>query len=215
MSGWSLSSLEGVPVATESDGGDGIRRALALRKGPPASLLGMVVLIASEATLFGAFIATYFYLRIHNPHWPPPGTPEPKWIVPSILVAILALTSIPVQLSWRYVRAGRVGPARLLLASAFVVQLGYFAYEVHDFTQQLHETQITRNAYTSIYYILVGADHAHVVIGLLLSVWLLAKLAGGLTIYRANASQAITWFWHFVNAMTVVVLLVLLSARMG
>jgi heme/copper-type cytochrome/quinol oxidase subunit 3 len=215
MSGWSLLSLQGLPVAVETDGDDGVRLALEARKGPPASLLGMVALIASEATLFGAFIATYFYLRIHNVYWPPPGTPEPKWIVPSILVAILALTSIPVQLSWRCVRAGRVAPARLLLASAFVVQLGYFAYEVHDFTSQLHETEITRNAYTSIYYILLGADHAHVFVGLLLSLWLLAKLAGGLTLYRANASQAITWYWHFVNAMTVVVLLVLLSVHIG
>jgi heme/copper-type cytochrome/quinol oxidase subunit 3 len=210
---FTVTSLEDLPVTTEADGGEAVRRALALRKGPPASLLGMVALIASEATLFGAMIATYFYLRIHNPQWPPPGTPEPKWIVPSILVAVLALTSIPMQLSWRSVRSGRVGPARLFLVCALVVQMGYFAYEVHDFSSQLHETEITRNAYTSIYYILLGADHAHVFVGLLLNVWLLAKLAGGLTLYRANGSQAITWFWHFVNAMTVVVLLTLLSVR--
>jgi cytochrome c oxidase subunit 3/cytochrome c oxidase subunit I+III len=158
-------------------------------------------------------IATYFYLRIHNLHWPPPGTPEPKWIVPAILVTVLALTSIPMQLSWRSVRAGRVGPARWLILCALVVQTGYFAYEVHDFSQQLHAVDITHNAYTSIYYILLGADHAHVFIGLLLNVWLLAKLAGGLTLYRANASQAITVYWHFVNAMTIVVLLTVLSAR--
>jgi heme/copper-type cytochrome/quinol oxidase subunit 3 len=208
-----VSSLDRLPVTAEAVGNDAVRRALELRKSPPASLLGMVALIASEATLFGAFIATYFYLRIHSPHWPPAGTPEPKWIIPSILVAILALTSIPMHRSWRAVRAGRVGRARLLLVCALVVQAGYFAYESHDFSRQLHETDITRNAYTSIYYILLGADHAHVFIGLLLNLWLLAKLAGGLTVHRANASQAITWFWHFVNALTVVVLLVLLSAR--
>ena len=213
MTGLSIPSFDQLPLPPDAGNGEAVRRGLELRKSPPASLLGMVALIASEATLFGAFIATYFYLRIHNAQWPPPGTPEPKWIVPTTLVAILALTSIPMQLSWRSVRAGRIGPARLLLVCALVVQAGYFAYEVHDFSRQLHETEITTNAYTSIYYILLGADHAHVFVGLLLNIWLLAKLTGGLTLYRANASQAITWFWHFVNAMTVVVLLVLLSAR--
>lgn len=211
MSG--LTILEGLPLTTEADGGEEVRRALELRKGPPASLLGMLALVASEATLFGAMIVTYFYLRIHSRHWPPPATPEPKWIVPAILVAVLALTSIPMQLSWWSVRAGRVGPARWLILCALVVQTGYFAYEVQDFAQQLHQTDITHSAYTSIYYILLGADHAHVFVGLLLDVWLLAKLAGGLTLYRANGSQAITVYWHFVNAMTVVVLLTLLSAR--
>ena len=77
------------------------------------------------------------------------------------------------------------GPRRPCAAAAprcaFVVQAGYFAYEVHDFADQLHATDITRDAYTSIYYTLLGADHAHVFVGLLLDVWLLAKLAGGLT----------------------------------
>ena len=58
-----------------------------------------------------------------------------------------------------------------------------------------------------------AADHAHVFVGLLFSLWLLLKLTRGLTLYRANASQAITWYWHFVNLLTVVVLATLLSAR--
>ena len=31
------------------------------------------------------------------------------------------------------------------------------------------------------------------------TLWLLAKLARGLTAYRANATLAIAWYWHFVN----------------
>ena len=33
-----------------------------------------------------------------------------------------------------------------------------------------------------------------------------AKLARGLTTYRANATQAIAWYWHFVNVLTIVVI---------
>ena len=47
----------------------------------------MWVLVASEATLFGAFIGTYFYLRFKTSRWPPDGIPEPKVVVPLILAA--------------------------------------------------------------------------------------------------------------------------------
>jgi heme/copper-type cytochrome/quinol oxidase subunit 3 len=190
-----------------------VRRTLVSRRGPPAALLGMAILIASEAMLFAAFIGTYFYLRFDTRVWPPRGVPEPVALVPVILVAVLALTSIPVHLAWRSVRAGRVGSARLLLLGALVVQVGYLAWAVHDFTDQVRNAPITENAYTSIYYTLLGADHAHVFVGLLLSAWLLLKLVRGVTVYRANAAQAITWYWHFVSLLTIVVLATLLSAR--
>ena len=190
-----------------------VSRVLAARRGPPAALLGMAILIASEASLFAAMIGTYLYLRFDTPVWPPRGVPEPEWLVPTILVAVLALTSIPVQLAWRSVRAGRVARARLLLLGALVVQAGYFLWAVHDFADQIRRTPITENAYTSIYYTLLGADHAHVFVGLLFSVWLLLKLMRGLTLYRANVTQAITWYWHFVNLLTIVVLATILSAR--
>jgi heme/copper-type cytochrome/quinol oxidase subunit 3 len=190
-----------------------IREVLARRRGPPSALLGMAILIASEATLFAAMIGTYFYLRSETPVWPPRGVPEPKALLPVILVAALALTSVPVQLAWRSVRAARVARARLFLLGALVVQTGYFAWAVHDFVDQVRSTPITENAYTSIYYTLLGADHAHVILGVLLSTWLLFKLLRGLTLYRANAAQAIAWYWHFVNLLTVVVLATLLSAR--
>jgi cytochrome c oxidase subunit 3 len=188
-------------------------RTLASRRGPPAALLGMAILIASEAMLFAALIGTYFYLRFETVVWPPPGVPEPDALVPAILVAVLALTSVPVHLAWRSVRAGRVASARLLLLGALVVQAGYLAWAVHDFADQVRRTPVTENAYTSIYYTLLGADHAHVFVGVLFSAWLLLKLVRGLTLYRANGAQAITWYWHFVNLLTIVVLATLLSAR--
>jgi heme/copper-type cytochrome/quinol oxidase subunit 3 len=61
--------------------------------------------------------------------------------------------------------------------------------------------------------LLLGADHAHVAVGILFNLWLLGKLARGLTTYRLNAVQAITWYWHFVNVLTLVVIATVLSAR--
>jgi len=181
--------------------------------GRPTAWWGMTILIASEATLFGTFIGTYYYLRFKTPTWPPGGIPEPKLVVPLVMLAVLVSTSIPMRLAATAARTGRLAATRLLLAVALIVQIGYFAYEVHDFSDQLRRFDITRNAYSSIYYTLLGADHAHVALGILFNLWLLGKLATGLTTYRVNATQAITWYWHAVNVITLAVIGTLLSAR--
>jgi heme/copper-type cytochrome/quinol oxidase subunit 3 len=183
--------------------------------GRPTAWWGMLILVASEATLFGAFIGTYFYLRFKSPGWPPDGLPEPKVVVPLIMTGVLLSTSIPVQLASNAARAGKLAATRAWMLLALVVQAGYFAYEVHDFDDQLRVFDITRNAYSSIYYTLLGADHAHVALGLLFNLWLLWKLAGGLTRYRVHATQAIAFYWHAINALTLVVTLTLLSAAIG
>ena len=180
--------------------------------GRPTAWWGMLILVASEATLFGAFIGTYFYLRFKSPAWPPDGLPEPKVVVPLIMTGVLLSTSIPMQLASNAARAGIVAATRAWILLALVVQAGYFAYEVHDFADQLRVFDITHNAYSSIYYTLLGADHAHVALGLLLDLWLLWKLTGGLTRYRVQATQAIAFYWHAINVLTLVVTLTLLSA---
>jgi heme/copper-type cytochrome/quinol oxidase subunit 3 len=172
----------------------------------------MAMLVASEAMLFGTFIGSYYYLRFTSLHWPPPGTPEPRVVVPLVLVAVLSTTSLPMQLAAVAARGGRLWATRALLLWALVVQCGYLAYEIHDYMHQLHRSTPQDNAYGSIYYTLLGADHAHVGVGIVLVVWLLWKLARGLTMYRLNAVQAVAIYWHAVNVLTWIVIGVLLSA---
>ena len=208
-----MTDYAGVPRTTEAANAAAVARAVSARASRPAAWWGMMILIAAEATLFGAFIGTYYYLRFRTAVWPPDGIPEPAIVVQVILLVALVLTSIPMQLASNAAREGRLAATRLALAVALVVQSGYFAYEVHDFREQLHRFDISRDAYSSIYYTLLGADHAHVFLGILFNVWLLAKLATGLTTYRANAVQAVAWYWHAVNILTVAVIGTLLSAR--
>jgi heme/copper-type cytochrome/quinol oxidase subunit 3 len=182
------------------------------RRGPTVALWGMAMLVASEITLFGTFIGTYYYLRFESPRWPPSGTPEPRVVVPLIMVGILATTSLPMHLAAGAAKRGRLWSARAFLVWALAVQCGYLVWAIHDYVDQLHRSAPQDNAYSSIYYVLLGADHAHVAIGVLLVVWLLWKLARGLTMYRLNATQAVAIYWHAVNLLTLIVLGVLLSA---
>lgn len=183
------------------------------RRSPPTACWGMAVFIASEATLFAALVATYYYLRLRQPVWPPHGDPDPRVLVPALLVAALVAASVPMQLASRAVRAGRLAATRSYLLIAFAVQVAYLAWAAHDFRDQLDRFPASTDAYSSISSTLLGVDHLHVLVGVLFTAWLLARLATGLTTYRAHATQAVTWYWHAVNALTVVVYLTLFSAR--
>src|SRR5581483_6587843 len=114
--------------------------------GRPAAWWAMAMLIASEATLFGSFVGTYYYLRFTTRVWPPDGLPKPALAVPLVLVACRTATSVPMRLAWRAARAGRLGATRLFLVVALFVQSGYFAFESNDFGEQIkHRFDITRN----------------------------------------------------------------------
>jgi heme/copper-type cytochrome/quinol oxidase subunit 3 len=187
-------------------------RVAAARVAKPNGWWGMVILIASEATLFGTFFGTYYYLRFHNAVWPPAGTPKPRVVVPLILVGVLAVTSLPMQLSWLAAKRARVRAAWSFLFLAFVVQCGYLAFEIHDLLDQLAKSRPQDNAYSSIYYVILGSDHAHVLAGLLFSLWFLVRLTGGLTNYRLSGLRSVVLYWHFVNLLTLLVIGCLLSA---
>src|SRR6059058_1691401 len=172
-----------------SDYAAGLRRG-----GPGLALWGMAMLVAAEVTLFGTFVGTYYYLRFESVHWPPPGTPEPRVVVPLIMVGILLTSSIPLQFAANAVRGGRLWATRALLVWTLAVQCGYLVWAIHDYVGQLHRSAPQDDAYSSIYYVLLGADHAHVAIGILLVAWLLLKLARGLTRYRSNAVQVVAFY---------------------
>jgi heme/copper-type cytochrome/quinol oxidase subunit 3 len=172
---------------------------------------GMAMLVASEATLFGLMVGSYFLLRFKQTEWPPAGIPEPKLAVPLIMLGVLVATSVPMQMMSSAATRRRLALTILALLVALIVQAGYFAMQVHLYFDDLSKFTPQRHAYASLYYFLLGADHGHVAVGLLLDLWLLAKLVGGLTQYRVRAARAIALYWHAVNVLTIVITLTVLS----
>jgi heme/copper-type cytochrome/quinol oxidase subunit 3 len=189
------------------------RERAATRVAKPNGWWGMAILVATEATLFGAIFGSYFYLRFQNPHWPPPGVPEPSVTVPLLLAFVLATTSIPMAIASRAARAGELYAARFAVTIALAVQAGFFAMQMQLFQDDLAKFSPTATSYGSIYFTMLGAHQAHVAAGLLLDVWLLGKLARGLTRYRVVATQSIALYWHFVNVLALLVVGAQLSAH--
>ena len=57
-------------------------------------------------------------------------------------------------------------------------------------------------------------DHFHVLVGILLSTWVVARLLRGVTNYRATAVRVIAWYWYFVAAVSTAVTLTQLSSSL-
>ena len=172
--------------------------AVAARRGLPAAWWGMAMFVAAEGTLLVMMVGTYFYLRFKNVTWPPHGIPEPKVTLPLVMLAVLVLTTAPMWL------ANRTAAARPWILVALAAQIAYLAVSLHSYANDLDRFTPQDHAYGSIYFTLLGADHAHVLVGILLNLWLLLRL-------RRNALLAVSFYWYFVNALTVVVTLTVLS----
>jgi cytochrome c oxidase subunit III len=187
-------------------------RVARARRTIPNGIWGMLLLIASEGTLLTTLLATYFYLRFRTVRWPPAGIEAPAVALPLSLTGALVLTTAPMVLAALAARRGRGGRAWMLVAAATVVQSGYLAWQIVSYLSDLDKFSPADTAYGSIYFTLLGADHAHVALGIVFNLWVLARLLGGrLTNYRSVTVQAVALYWVFVNAMTVLVTLAQVS----
>jgi heme/copper-type cytochrome/quinol oxidase subunit 3 len=86
---------------------------------------------------------------------------------------------------------------------ALLMQAGYLAAQIVSYIHDLGEFSPTDNAYGSIYFTLLGAHHAHVIVGLLLSLWLLVRI---------DAARIIALYWYVVAAIGVLVVATQVSA---
>lgn len=177
----------------------------------PNGWWGMAVFVATEGALFGTLVASYFFLRSKAPEWPPHGIEPPSLSLPLVLTAVLVTSSLPMYLASSAALRGRAAGVALSLLAALVLQAGYLAVQVQVYADDLGKFTPQDNAYGSIYYTLVGAHHAHVFVGILLTLWLLLRPATALTAYRVTAVRAIAFYWHFVNTLAIVVVLTQLS----
>ena len=183
------------------------------RRSVPNGVWAMLMLICTEAMLFGGLIGSYFYLASTSPSWPPRGIEPPSIPAPLGITAALVLTAIPMFRAVAAAREGRAGATVGFVLLAFLVQAGYLAVQIvlfrHDY---LKFTPAGAGSYGSIYFTMLTADHVHVALGLLLDLWLIGRVAiGGLTNYRVIATRAIAWYWSFVVTVTLLVTMTQLS----
>jgi cytochrome c oxidase subunit III len=199
--------VSSVPRSMEAAGPGPVAAVERTRRAQPSGWWGVALLIASEATLFACLIATYFYLRFRAAEWPLDGIEKPSVTLPLVFTGMLVASAVPIFLSVRAAKRGAAGAAWWLLLLATAVQATYLGLQIHLMVGDLHSFRPSANAYGSIYYTLLGTHHAHVAIGLAIDAWLLWKLARGITNYRLIGLRVAAFYWYFVAAAGVAVVL--------
>ncbi|MGH2808308.1 MAG: cytochrome c oxidase subunit 3, partial [Actinomycetota bacterium] len=134
---------------------------------------GMVWLIATEATLFAALIASYFYLRFRSaPGWPPDGIEAPHLTLPIIMSIILLSSSLPVHWAEAGIEKGKQGVLKSGLALGFILGAIFLIITlVFEWPEALHDFTPTTNAYGSLYFTVTGFHLMHVIVGLVMNLW--------------------------------------------
>lgn len=182
------------------------------RESLPSGMWGMALFLCAETMLFAGLIASYFYLNFRAHNWPPPGVPRPEVLDPSILTAVLVATSVPMAIAARKAKTGQLRDVLVTIGLAAFVQSGYLAYQLHQFVTELHTMHAQGSAYASAYFALLALHHAHVLLGVLLSLGTLLWVAvSGLSSYRVTGVRAVALYWHVVNAIAIAVLFTTIS----
>ncbi len=169
---------------------------------------GMVWLIATEATLFAALIASYFFVRFRSgPVWPPDGIDKPELALPIIMSVILLSSSIPVHFAEAAIEKGDQAGLRWGLLGGFVLGAAFFVITLAvEWPEKLHEFTPATNAYGSLYFTVTGFHLSHVAVGLLISAWAQVRAwRGAFSADRHLTIQNFTMYWHFVDVVWIFV----------
>ena len=172
---------------------------------PSRRKIGVISLIVTETALFTIFAVAYLFYIGKSLTGPYPA----QVLEPPILATICLLSSsVTIMLAERAFRNEANGSFKfwwLITIVLAVVFLGWTALEWRRLIYQ-HNLTIATNLFGTSFYSLVGLHATHVVAGLtLLTLVFWLSLRGVVTRSYSEHIEMISWYWHFVDAVWVVV----------
>jgi cytochrome c oxidase subunit 3 len=170
--------------------------------------LGILLFIVSEVMLFGAFFASYFFIRVvaneGNP-WPPEPFELPV-AVAGVNTAILISSSFTVHWALESIRRGNRNGLRVGLAATWLLGATFLFIQINEY---VHIGFSGRDgAFGSIFYGLTGLHGAHVFVGLLLLSFANIRAWKGHFGPKAEDHLGVEVpgiYWHFVDVMWIIV----------
>ncbi len=169
--------------------------------------LGILLFIVSEIMLFGAFFASYFFLRVvsNEGPWPPEGFELPV-AVAGVNTAILISSSFTMHWALEGVRKGNRRGMQLGLMMTWLLGATFLFIQINEY---IHIGFSGRDgAFGSIFYGLTGLHGAHVFVGLMLLTFANIRAFRGHFGPEAKDHLGVEVpgiYWHFVDVMWIIV----------
>jgi cytochrome c oxidase subunit 3/cytochrome o ubiquinol oxidase subunit 3 len=172
---------------------------------PSRRKVGVIGLILTESALFTIFVVAYLFYIGKSATGPYPNQVLDLPILATICLLSSSLTIVLAEHAFR--RGNNRGfqlwwLVTIILAAMF---LGATALEWHKLIFRDHLT-ISTNLFGTTFYSLVGLHASHVIVGLILLVLVfILSLRGHVTRAHAEHVEMLSWYWHFVDAIWIIV----------
>jgi cytochrome c oxidase subunit III len=172
---------------------------------PYRGKVAMACLIVAESAIFTIFVVAYLYYVGKSLTGP---TPREVLEPPIFYTICLLSSSLTIHLASKSLERGKRS-AFLGLWFLTILLGGIFLFgTAREWHRLIYERGLTisTNLFGTTYYSLVGLHGFHVTVGLLmLSIVLLFGLAGRVGPEQSARIDALSMYWHFVDAVWVVV----------
>src|SRR5262249_10814793 len=160
----------------------------------------------------GTLIVTYlvFIGRDSQPGGMGGPTPIATLTLPIVIGTTLCLlsSSMTVHLAERALRNGGGATFIQLWLATIALGIVFLLGTAHEWYELInrHHLTISRNLFGTTYYTLVGFHALHVTVGVLVMLIVLAlSLRRHITQNSHAGVQLVSWYWHFVDAVWIVV----------
>jgi cytochrome c oxidase subunit 3 len=190
---------------------------------------GMSWFIFSEVMFFAAFFGALFYMRIlsvpglgsgdtqeliwpgFTARWPTSGpgieetfTPMGAWGIPALNTLILLSSGVTV--TWAHWALKKNNRAQLIAGLFATVALGmlFLSLQAYEYVHAYHVYNLTlgMGAYGASFFMLTGFHGFHVTVGTIMLIVILGRsLAGHFTAEHHFAFEGVSWYWHFVDVV--------------
>jgi cytochrome c oxidase subunit III len=174
---------------------------------PRRGRVGIMLLILTESVFFSIFVVAYiFYLgkSLTGPY------PKDVLSPPIVNTICLLSSSITIVLATRALRAGSTGAFALWWFITFALGAEFLTGTALEWHRLIYHEglSIRTNLFGTTYYSLVGLHALHVTVGLLLILLvLILTMCGYMNDRHIERTDVLSWYWHFVDAVWVVVFL--------
>ncbi|MGC2297370.1 MAG: cytochrome c oxidase subunit 3 [Acidobacteriaceae bacterium] len=172
---------------------------------PSRGRVAMLALITGESAIFTIFVVAYVYYIGKSLYGP---TPQQVLDIPWFNSICLLSSSVTILLAERQIERGRMRGFAAWWAVTIALGAIFLAGTVVEWHKLIYVDGLTirTNLFGTTFYSLVGLHATHVVVGLIgLSLILLFTLTGHVKEQHSERIQVFALYWHFVDAVWVVV----------
>ena len=171
---------------------------------PSRGRVGMLSLIVGESAIFTIFVVAYVYYLGRSTYGP---TPQILGI-PIFNTICLLSSSVTIIFAEHAIKHGQLRAFALWWAATMLLGIEFITGTAMEWRRLIFEDglSIQTNLFGTTFYSLVGLHATHVIVGLMgLSIIMAFTLAGRVNEHHAERIQVFALYWHFVDAVWVVV----------